>query len=178
MTGTAFHSALPGSPLEYQEDDGRLILRFPATPGRGLKRVAGPVLFGIVIGLAPFLNGATLSFAWPFLVFVGLVLAVYIWICFVGSHLTSWKVDLTADSVLLTTRVFGRDETERHTLTAQSRARSLQSRGRSAKPGSSKMRWIEIKTAGGEARFGYGLDREERDWVERSVNEFLDRTDM
>ena len=163
-----------GSPVQIEQEDGRLQVHIPAKLRQGLIRMAVPTLFAIVIALVPVFNGAPPWMAAGWAGAVGSVMAVWWGIGFVRHHLTGWSLELTPGNLTLITRRRRTIETERHGLRPSSRAVRMQS-GRTARSArSEKSHWIEIDVQDGAVQFAYSLSTAEEIAVVDRINTFLE----
>jgi len=171
----------PASPLECREDNGQLTLYLPARPDRGLTRIAGSalVITGVfVVGL--WYGKATgLNLLAPFLAVLGFIVFLFVLAYYGALHWTKTFIIVTPQSMVVKTILLGKEEIERHTLTESSQAWRLKGRNSAGRyrrtGGGSVMQWVEIKAKKGQSRFGYGLSKDEADWVVSRINQFLGR---
>ncbi len=170
-----------GSRLECREDQGQLMLHLPARPDRGLFKIAGLIALVAGVWIAAFFyaRAAGLTLLPPFLGVLGFIVLLLSVIYFGALHWTDTSVLVTPKHYVVKTVFLGKEDIEQHEITEKSQAWRLTGKNMAGRyrdtGGGSVMQWIEIGTQGGESRFGYGLSKEEADWVVSRINQYLGR---
>ncbi len=176
---------LPVDQLKCWEQAGTLVIHVPARPGKLLLRFGG-FAFSVIAFL---LLVVYVTEGWlpPILMFaaIGTLFLSVAWASWAEEYLTDTHVQITTQSAVVKTVLYGRQTSREYVLDPKSHARQWYLRRGPASDVVPRPQGIEIGSVPYDAeagsdpndsslpRFGAGLSPGELDWLEWRINRFL-----